>query len=149
MHLASVRKEALENAKAKIVIVGCGEWNPIVGYAGSSNAYHPATNDVICAVELTGFEGPILADPSRNLYRMLGMTEHMAGTPAGVPKKSYLTEGTISNILNSIWVTNPVDAISLQTDHPLLLERTAEEPLHARQAGKSLPAWGRVDIRTQ
>jgi len=149
MHLASVRNEALEHAKAKIVIVGCGEWNPIAAYAGSSNTYHPAAkNDVICAVELTGFEGPILADPSRNLYRMLGMMEHMAGTPAGVPKKSYLTGGTVSNIFSSIWVTNPVNAIPLKIDHPLLLG-SAKGPLHDRQAGKLLPAWGRVYIRIQ
>lgn len=51
------------------------------------------------------FPGPIYADPSRTLYRTLGMgIENLDGTPKGEMRKSYLTQGVIINALQSIWV---------------------------------------------
>jgi hypothetical protein len=34
MQLATVRKEALEEAGTKIIVIGCGEWQPIASYVG-------------------------------------------------------------------------------------------------------------------
>lgn len=52
----------------------------------------------------TGFSGTIYADPSRVLYRKLGMTiENLQATPAGEEKRSYVS-GMLSTTLRSIWV---------------------------------------------
>ena len=107
MHLASVRKEALEQADANIIVVGCGEWDPIPTYAGIPTITSLCSFGAmrcILPTEITGFKGPILADPTRKLYQILGLVEHMAKKPAGVPRKSYLTSGVISNVLTSVWV---------------------------------------------
>jgi hypothetical protein len=53
---------------------------------------------------MTGFQGPILADPDRTLYKTLGMIEHLARAPRGAEKKSYVTKGMLSTIMCSIWV---------------------------------------------
>ena len=56
--------------------------------------------------ENTGFSGDIYANPSRDLFRQLGMTiETLAGTPKGEEKRSYVT-GVLANVLKSIWVRN-------------------------------------------
>lgn len=39
-HLARVSEEALETAGVKIVVIGCGEWNPIKSYAGMACLAH-------------------------------------------------------------------------------------------------------------
>lgn len=58
------------------------------------------------ALEVTGFQGPIFADPERNIYRILNMTaESLKSTPAGQAKKSYITGGTVTNALRSVWVS--------------------------------------------
>lgn len=92
--LSTVRKEALEEARMKIVVIGCGDWQPIESYT-----------------ELTEFKGPIYADPSRKLYTTLGMTlESLASAPAGEPKKSYISGGALALTFRSIWkgpVKNP------------------------------------------
>jgi hypothetical protein len=64
--------------------------------------------------ELTGFEGPILADPGRDLYQTLGLIENLARTPAHAQKKSYLSKGIFSNILSSIWVGKNSDQLILR-----------------------------------
>jgi hypothetical protein len=66
--------------------------------------YHPARpDDVVTA--LTEFKGPIFADPTRKVYAALGMTiESLARTPAGEPKRSYLSGGTLVRTFQSIWV---------------------------------------------
>ncbi|EGO18949.1 hypothetical protein SERLADRAFT_480034, partial [Serpula lacrymans var. lacrymans S7.9] len=87
VQLASVQPEVLKAGK-KVVVIGCGDWQPIQFYA-----------------ETTGFQGPIFADPTRKLYVTLGMTiENLQGTPAGEKRRSYLQRGDISNALASIWV---------------------------------------------
>ena len=54
---------------------------------------------------MTDFRGPIYADPTRKLYRTLGMTiETFQVTPAGTERKSYLRKNRLSNALHSIWV---------------------------------------------
>jgi len=92
--LASVPKEALDQAGTRIVVVGCGEYNAIATYA-----------------ETTHFTGPIYADPSRKLYHTLGMDiENLATTPANEEKRSYLTMGLFSTTIMSIWrgpIKNP------------------------------------------
>ncbi|EGN93577.1 hypothetical protein SERLA73DRAFT_78458 [Serpula lacrymans var. lacrymans S7.3] len=86
VQLASVQPEVLKAGK-KVVVIGCGDWQPIQFYA-----------------ETTGFQGPIFADPTRKLYVTLGMTiENLQGTPAGEKRRSYLQRGDISNALASIW----------------------------------------------
>ncbi|KAF9466651.1 AhpC/TSA antioxidant enzyme-domain-containing protein [Collybia nuda] len=94
--LAAVPKDGLEKASTKIVVVGCGEWNPIKSYA-----------------ETTGFQGTIFADPSRQVYHALGMDiKKLAGTPAGEKKRSYLITGRFSNAMLSIW-KGPLKNLSL------------------------------------
>ncbi|KAF8887384.1 AhpC/TSA antioxidant enzyme-domain-containing protein [Infundibulicybe gibba] len=95
--LVSVPRSALEEAGTKIIVIGCGEWNPIQTYA-----------------ETTGFRGEIYADPSRKLYKALGMDiENLDGTPAGQEKRSYRTTSTFVNAMQSIW-RGPLQ-------HPLLI----------------------------
>ncbi|KAF7981342.1 hypothetical protein HWV62_33787 [Athelia sp. TMB] len=89
--LASISPEALAQAHTKIVVIGCGDYQPIMNY-----------------LELTDFRGEIYADPTRSLYHTLGMTiESLQQTPAGETKKSYLRTGAITNALKSIW-TGPL-----------------------------------------
>jgi len=87
MQLASVSQEALVLANTKIIVIGCGDWQPIRNY-----------------LEITGFQGQIFADPTRKLYHALGMTaESLRQTPADVAKKSYIRSGLLSNVIRSIW----------------------------------------------
>ncbi|KZP05557.1 hypothetical protein FIBSPDRAFT_1054036 [Athelia psychrophila] len=89
--LASVSAEALAQAHTKIVVIGCGDYQPIKNYLG-----------------LTDFRGDIYADPTRSLYHELGMTtESLQQTPAGEQRKSYLRTGAIANAFKSIW-TGPL-----------------------------------------
>ncbi|KAF8954544.1 AhpC/TSA antioxidant enzyme-domain-containing protein [Flammula alnicola] len=85
--LATVPKEALEQAGTRIVLIGCGEYNVIESYT-----------------ETTKFTGTIYADPTRKLYHALGMDiETLDRTPAGEQKRSYLTLSFFSNVVQSIW----------------------------------------------
>lgn len=108
MQLASIAPAALSQAKTKIVVIGCGGWEPIKNYLGGGlELVYILTGSCLflSRLELTDFQGQIFADPSRKLYHTLGMTiESLQNTPAGVEKKSYLKTGTLSNALTSIWV---------------------------------------------
>jgi hypothetical protein len=53
---------------------------------------------------MTGFQGSILADPSRTLYKTLGMIENLVTRPRDAEKKGYVAKGMLSNIMCSIWV---------------------------------------------
>lgn len=56
-------------------------------------------------LELTAFTGSIYADPSRALYRILGMNiENKDATPKGETRKSYLTQNAFAIAVKSIWV---------------------------------------------
>ncbi|KAI0723889.1 AhpC/TSA antioxidant enzyme-domain-containing protein [Cerioporus squamosus] len=86
MQLASVRKDALEAANARLVIIGCGDWKLIKNYC-----------------QTTDFKGPMYADPSRKLYSTLGLVQNLDTTPAGQEKRSYLGRSIIGNVLHSLW----------------------------------------------
>ncbi|EPS97807.1 hypothetical protein FOMPIDRAFT_1127810 [Fomitopsis schrenkii] len=86
IQFAQVKPESLQQAGVRIVVIGCGEWQPIQNYR-----------------ETTGFKGEVYADPSRSLYKALGLVENVQTTPAGKNKRSYLTKGLLSNTLQSIW----------------------------------------------
>ncbi|KAI0373012.1 hypothetical protein BV20DRAFT_1014326 [Pilatotrama ljubarskyi] len=86
MQLASVRKDALEEAKTRLIVIGCGDWKLIESYC-----------------ETTGFSYPMYADPSRTLYTTLGLVESLDRTPAGQPKRSYLGKSFLGNVVKSIW----------------------------------------------
>ncbi|KAM5530209.1 hypothetical protein V8D89_016123 [Ganoderma adspersum] len=86
IQLASVRKEALEQANTRLLIIGCGDWKLIKDYCG-----------------LTDFKGGMYADPSRKLYHTFGLIETLDRTPAGQEKRSYLGKSVIGNVLASIW----------------------------------------------
>lgn len=102
--LAAVPKVALEHAETRIVVVGCGEADGINIYAGTYTFSTPLW-PVDTKADITKFSGEIYADPSRTLYHALGMTiENLEGTPIGQQRKSYLTVGVFTNILQSIWV---------------------------------------------
>ncbi|KAJ3479110.1 hypothetical protein NLI96_g9292 [Meripilus lineatus] len=85
--LASVRDEALTKARKKLILIGCGDYQPIQHYG-----------------ENTGFKGQIYANPSRELYQILRLTENLNLTPEGQEKKSYLANKTYwGNVFSSIW----------------------------------------------
>ncbi|KAI0822744.1 AhpC/TSA antioxidant enzyme-domain-containing protein [Trametes gibbosa] len=86
MHLASVRKDALEKAGVRLVVIGCGDWQPIKSYC-----------------ETTGFSYAMYADPARALYTTFGLVQNLERTPAGQAKRSYLGQSFLSNVLKSIW----------------------------------------------
>ncbi|GBE77205.1 AhpC/TSA antioxidant enzyme-domain-containing protein [Sparassis latifolia] len=91
--LASVRKEALEWAGARIVLIGCGDWRLIANY---------------CVT--TGFEGDVYADPARTLYHIFDLIQSLERTPSRQTKRSYITKGFLQNALKSIWdgpIKNP------------------------------------------
>ncbi|KAF8712463.1 hypothetical protein AX14_013071 [Amanita brunnescens Koide BX004] len=80
-------QSVLDTSNIKIVVIGCGEWALISTYA-----------------EMTGFAGPIFADPSRELYHALGMTiETLSTTPKGQKKRSYLTGSFFVRSVQSAW----------------------------------------------
>ncbi|KAF8805171.1 hypothetical protein BYT27DRAFT_7192842 [Phlegmacium glaucopus] len=86
-HLGTVSEEALEAAGTRIVVIGCGEWNPIKSYA-----------------ETAEFNGQVFADPSRKLYHALGMNiENLERTPKGEQSPSYVPVNPVGNILRSVW----------------------------------------------
>jgi len=83
---SGVPSDALTKAGVKLVVIGCGDWQLIDNYK-----------------KVTGFTGDIFADPTRELYRKLGMTtETLAGTPKGEQKRTYVG-GAVSIALASIW----------------------------------------------
>ncbi|KAF8880384.1 AhpC/TSA antioxidant enzyme-domain-containing protein [Mucidula mucida] len=85
--LARLPSDVLTQSGVQIVVIGCGQWQPIASYAQD-----------------TKFTGKIYADPSRKLYRSLGMTvENLSGTPSGETKRSYIKTSTLTNALQSIY----------------------------------------------
>ncbi|KAF7793573.1 hypothetical protein EIP86_004687 [Pleurotus ostreatoroseus] len=87
--LATVRKEALSEASVTLLVIGCGDYQPIKSYA-----------------ENTGFTGPIYANPSLDLFRHFNFAENLERTPSGQPKRSYLgNTSLVGNVLSSIWVS--------------------------------------------
>ncbi|KAL5519655.1 hypothetical protein ACEPAH_1338 [Sanghuangporus vaninii] len=92
--LGAVPEYKFAESNVQLVIIGCGEWELINDYKKN-----------------TGFTGNIYADPSRELYRKLGMTtENLKTTPTGQKKRSYVPE-TVSSVLKSIWkgpITHPL-----------------------------------------
>ncbi|PIL24304.1 hypothetical protein GSI_14057 [Ganoderma sinense ZZ0214-1] len=114
IQLASVRKEALEQANTRLLVIGCGDWKLIKDYCGENHSEHgsldaqlnipryysTSTND---RTGLTDFKGGMYADPSRKLYHTFGLIETLDRTPAGQEKRSYLGKSLIGNVLASIW----------------------------------------------
>ncbi|KAF7428642.1 hypothetical protein PC9H_007869 [Pleurotus ostreatus] len=95
--LATVKKENLASASAKIIVIGCGKWDAIKAYA-----------------ETTGFSGEIYVDPTRELYHKLGMTiGSVKGTPAGEERRSYLRGG--------FWTAVGQGLLKGPLSHPTLL----------------------------
>ncbi|KAI0333596.1 hypothetical protein GY45DRAFT_1244515 [Cubamyces sp. BRFM 1775] len=86
MQLASVRKEALDEANARLVVIGCGDWKLIKNYC-----------------ETTGYPYAMYADPSRALYTTFGLVESLERTPAGQAKRSYLGKSFLGNLVKSVW----------------------------------------------
>ncbi|KAF8901382.1 AhpC/TSA antioxidant enzyme-domain-containing protein [Gymnopilus junonius] len=85
--LAAVPHKLLSRGATSIVVIGCGDYQPIANYAASTN-----------------FFGPIYTDPTRQLYKVLGMdVENLEKTPASQEKKSYLTLSTARNLAMSLW----------------------------------------------
>ncbi|EIW60261.1 uncharacterized protein TRAVEDRAFT_120108 [Trametes versicolor FP-101664 SS1] len=84
--LASVRKEAFDEASVRLIVIGCGDWKLIKNYC-----------------ETAGFTYAMYADPSRALYHTFGLVESLDRTPAGQPKRSYVGKSFIAGVLKSIW----------------------------------------------
>ncbi|KAF5323206.1 hypothetical protein D9758_017306 [Tetrapyrgos nigripes] len=81
--LASVPQEKLESANVEVVVVGCGDWQPIAFYA-----------------DTTGFKGKIYAEPTRAIYRELELVSNLKSSGENMP--SYLKRGRVSNALVSM-----------------------------------------------
>lgn len=107
--MAGVKDEALKEAGTKIILIGCGEYEPIQFYAGmlctfasSQTANRP---NYAYTTETTGFKGPIYADPTRALFRHFDLTSTLQNTPAGEAKKSYMADKSfLGAVFGSIWV---------------------------------------------
>ncbi|KAI0348203.1 hypothetical protein BDW22DRAFT_1350370 [Trametopsis cervina] len=85
--LAKVKDTALDKAKVKLVVVGCGGYQPIKDYGVRA-----------------GYDRPIYADTSRALFKHFGLTENLQTTPADQPVKNYIAgRSRLGNALNSIW----------------------------------------------
>ncbi|THH26615.1 hypothetical protein EUX98_g7569 [Antrodiella citrinella] len=98
--LATVRPEALEKANKKLIIIGCGTWQPIKAY-----------------VERSGFKGPIYADPTRGLFNLFGTISSLESTPKGEQKKSYAPTSYFYNAVGSIWA-RLFNSFSAGLQHP-------------------------------
>ncbi|KAF7321810.1 hypothetical protein MKEN_00702800 [Mycena kentingensis (nom. inval.)] len=83
--LMQVPDSAFALADTKLVLIGCGEWKGI-------QPYH----------EMTGYKGPIYADPSRKLYSLLGLVQNLKMTPEGKTRPSYLKMSRFQNLIFSI-----------------------------------------------
>lgn len=132
--LASVKQEALDAAGVQLVVVGCGQHQLLRNYA-----------------ENTGFQGRIYADPERALYRLFGMTETLAVTPAGQERKSYLAgKSRLGNALGSMWVSDGWRGfLGLFVGADLEgIERHHKEPAAPWQAGQHLAAGRRIYLWT-
>lgn len=108
--LASVRDEALNMAHKKLVIIGCGDYQPIKHYCGTV-LYQILWSSTLTTAQLehhpenTGYKGLIYADPSRELYQIFNLTENLDLTPKGQEKKSYVADKSYwGNFFSSIWV---------------------------------------------
>ncbi|KAJ3502830.1 hypothetical protein NMY22_g18453 [Coprinellus aureogranulatus] len=105
-NLVRVPKESLDAAQARIIVIGCGEAqfiNTTRVRNGSSSSCN--IHALLCATktETTGFTGDIYADPSRKVFRGLGMIENLKGLPSGEKAPSYLKgRGVLANTLTSI-----------------------------------------------
>ncbi|KAI0294884.1 hypothetical protein B0F90DRAFT_1811576 [Multifurca ochricompacta] len=84
--LTTVREDALKEASAKIVLVGCGDWALIENYKKD-----------------TDFKGDVYANPDRKLYDTLGMISNLNSTPKGEDKRSYVKRSMLNVTLWSIW----------------------------------------------
>ena len=104
--LAKVPQQKLDDLQTRIVIIGCGEWQPIQTYAGVYSPFpYVLTKTEAHATERTGFKGAIYADPTRSVYHALGMDiERLALTPADEKKRGYVRSNIVSLTLSSIWV---------------------------------------------
>jgi hypothetical protein len=95
--IAKVRDDAIEHAGTKIIVIGCGDPSLIPHYR-----------------EVTKFRGLMYADPTRQLYNVLGMTlKTMDGTPKHEQKKSYVpsvTAATVGGIVDAL--KQPISAIT-------------------------------------
>jgi len=85
--LATIKPEALTSASASLLIIGCGDYTPIKMYK-----------------EMTGFGLPIYANPSKELYVVLGMTKRtLEGAPKGEQKKAYIKHGFTGYLFGGLW----------------------------------------------
>jgi hypothetical protein len=57
----------------------------------------------MCTSEDTGYQYPVYADPTRKLYKALGLISSLAPPPADAPKGSYVGS-VVSTTLQSTWV---------------------------------------------
>ena len=75
--LAKVKKESLDQANTKLIVIGCGGPGVIDTYAGkASNISQPfLTYSHTLFEEQTGFSGPIYANQTRELFFEFGHVE--------------------------------------------------------------------------
>lgn len=57
----------------------------------------------MCILEDTGYQYPIYADPTRKLYKALGLISSLTPPPADAPKSSY-AGSVVSTTIQSTWV---------------------------------------------
>ncbi|KAH6901647.1 AhpC/TSA antioxidant enzyme-domain-containing protein [Coprinopsis sp. MPI-PUGE-AT-0042] len=86
-NLARVPQEALDAAGTQVILIGCGEHICIKEYRETST-----------------FHGPIYADPTRALFRTLGMTyDTLATNPPEETRASYLGIKSTWDLVSSSW----------------------------------------------
>jgi len=91
--LADIPKDIQEQAGVKIIVIGCGDYPLIPNYRNNSNFY-----------------GEVYAEPTRKLYRTLGMTlQNFDATPKDQTPKTYVAKNKMAGIARSIWgIRNPL-----------------------------------------
>ncbi|KAI0706090.1 hypothetical protein BC835DRAFT_1312193 [Cytidiella melzeri] len=85
--LAQIKGDALEIAHVRLVVIGCGNYQPIKEYE-----------------QKTGYKKAIYTDATRALFKHFGLIESLEVTPSDQPMKSYLAgRSRLANTLSSIW----------------------------------------------
>jgi hypothetical protein len=115
--------EKLQAAGLKVIVVGCGTYEPIPAFRGKSivpvQLYRPLFESCPCVPwcmlqdcwsrylfagpDNFGVSFPVYADPSPSaLFQKLGCSKSLEQTPKGQAKKSYIPKSAASEIFASI-----------------------------------------------
>jgi hypothetical protein len=70
----------------------------------------------LCTAEATGFTGPIYADPSLGLFKLLELGSSLRGAKSGERKGEYITDTFLSAVFKGAWVRISTFALDMMKD---------------------------------